>query len=209
MQTDKTFVSSSGTGVEKALAQSGLFSRTEGLARKDAMHLRLLSEETMGMVRSITEEFNAMFWIQGDRKSANVFLEARADMNRAQRRKLIALSTNGRNMAVRGVMGKIREIVETGISDYELVNSLQTDYGTGTLMYGSMGGNAADAMSQAVFSWSLQRYRDNIKNEEEELAKVAVDELEKSIVANLADDIKVGIQKDRVELSLAITFSGT
>ncbi len=209
MQTDKAFVSSSGTGIEKALEITELFSRTEGLKKRDTLHLRLLAEETLGMVRSITEDFNAMFWVQGDSRSAKVFLEARADMNRAQRRELIEMSTNGRNMAARGVMGKIREILETGINDYESVNSLRSDYSAGTLMYGAMGGSVADGMSQSVFSWSLQRYRDSVMNTDEELARVATDELEKSIVANLSDDIKVGIQKDKVELSLAMTFSGT
>ncbi len=207
MQTDKTFVSSSGTGVKKALEQTELFSQVEELPKKDAMHLRLLSEETLGMVRSITDEFNAMFWVEGDNRSAVVYLEARADMNRAQRRELINMSTSGRNMAAKGVMGKIREILEAGIHDYESVNKLQTKYGTGTLMYGSMGG-VTDSMSQAAYSWSLQKYRDSIENHDDPLLQTAWDELEKSIVGNLADDIKVGIQKDQVKLTLAMTFSG-
>jgi len=50
--------------------------------------------------------------------------------------------------------------------------------------------------------WTLQTYRANLeeKHVDNEAADAAWDELEKSIVANLADDVVVGVKGDCIEL---------
>ena len=50
-----------------------------------------------------------------------------------------------------------------------------------------------------IYSWSLNSYKDNVYKEE---LKEASDELEYSIVANLADDILVGVKGNFVEITI-------
>ncbi len=51
----------------------------------------------------------------------------------------------------------------------------------------------------------MQKYKDEIKAQREENPDV-YDELEKSIIANLADEVSVGVTKSGVELSVQKNF---
>ena len=93
-------------------------------------------------------------------------------------------------------MEKIRGMFEAGLWGMEESFALQAEYGTGMLGYGALG--AIDGgMSDAIYSWSMQKYKEDVqagKNPD------AWDELEKSIIANLADEVSVGVRRDGVEL---------
>ena len=61
------------------------------------------------------------------------------------------------------------------------------------------------AMADALYSWSMQKYKseiDAVRSEESE----AWDELEKSIIANIADEVSVGVTKNSVELIVQKKF---
>ena len=64
MKTDVITVSSRGKQMEKALEQADKVAAYKGLSAKDALHLRLLTEEMMGLMRSITGEKEGTFWIE-------------------------------------------------------------------------------------------------------------------------------------------------
>ena len=64
MKTDVIVVSSNGERMEEALAQVEKVAAFKGLSGKNALHLRLLTEEMMGMMRSITGETEGQFWIE-------------------------------------------------------------------------------------------------------------------------------------------------
>ena len=53
-------------------------------------------------------------------------------------------------------------------------------------------------------SWSMQKYKSSLKHEMtgDEEAKAEWDELEKSIVANIADEIKIAITGNGVEMTV-------
>ncbi|MBQ3694520.1 MAG: hypothetical protein II884_07085, partial [Synergistaceae bacterium] len=81
--------------------------------------------------------------------------------------------------------------------------NLQAEYGGGVLDYGMLGSIDA-GMSQAVYAWSMQKYKNNVvsqrQNDTNTAALDAWDELEKSIIANIADEVQVGVTKDGAEL---------
>ena len=56
MRTDVITVSSRGKRMETALEQADKMAAYKGLSRKNALHLRLLTEEMMGLMRSVTGE---------------------------------------------------------------------------------------------------------------------------------------------------------
>ncbi len=207
MTTDQIFVKNDGTGIERALEIPDSFAQKTGIAGRDALHVRLLTEEMLGMVSAIAEEFSANFWMEGDNSECRLCLEAETIMNTEKRKGLLAASSTGRNEATKGVMGKIMELVEVGMENYEEVNKLQMTYGGSPLNYGTMGMESAE-MSQAVLTWSLQQYRDSVsvQTDEDHASEEAWDELEKSVVANLADDVRVGIKKDKVTIIIYKKF---
>ena len=208
MQTDKIRVNSNGAGIESALEEVSKFSAYMELDGKSALRLRLLAEEMLGMVNAITGEFEADFWLEGERqKVCRLYLMAETRMNLSKKRELIEVSSDKKNAAYKGFMGKIRELMEEGVYMADEVNTATADM---PFLYRTMGVCDAEtaAMNSYVYQWSLAKYRAGIDDakESDEDATEAWDELEKSIVANIADDVRVGVKGDTVELVIEKNF---
>ena len=54
-----------------------------------------------------------------------------------------------------------------------------------------------------ISEWSLQQYRESVKRDKKALEW---DELEKSILGKLSDDVRVGVLSNRVEITISKTF---
>ena len=203
MSTERIKITNTGSGMNYALNLTENFSQTLNLNSKMTSRLRLLTEEMLSMVRSITENFTAEFYIEAEDNICRFHLEARSDLDYRKRRELLSVSTEGKNIAPVGIMEKIRGIFEAGLVHMEDSFNLQAEYGGGYLDYGMLGSIDA-GMSQAVYAWSMQKYKDSVnsqRQDEDNAAAVdAWDELEKSIIANIADEVQVGVTKSGVEL---------
>ncbi len=207
MTTEQVYVKNDGEGLDKALILAENFARTVELSTRNSIHLRLLTEEVLGMVRAIAGEFKAVFWLEGDAKECRILLKADTLMDSTKRKELISASSSGKNEAAKGIMGKIRELVEVGMENFDELGQLQMQYGVNPMAYGSMGLDN-EAMSQAMLTWSLKQYRESLAEDStEEYYEEAWDELEKSVVANLADDVRVGIRNDKLNLTVIKKFS--
>ena len=123
MKTDVIMISSEGNNMEAALDQIEKIAAYKGLSPKNAMSLRLLTEEMMAMMRAIT---------------------------------------------------------------------------------GNVNGGGTPQMPGA-YSWSMEDYRDQLRQYQElnqQKDQAAWDELEKSVVAKVADDVKVSIRGRTVEMTI-------
>ncbi len=209
MQTDRTKVAPDGSGRELALREAEKFAQYVGLGRKEGLRLRLLTEETLGMVSAITEEFDADFWIESTEEHlCRLHLTAKTDMNYTKKKELVSVSTTGKNEAAKGFMGKIRELMENAVySSDEEIDRIASDPATGPMLYASMGmcDTSLIAGESMLYLWSLEQYRGAIERERENPedtaeVKEAWDELEKSIVASIADDVRVAVSGKNVDL---------
>ncbi|MBQ7195952.1 MAG: hypothetical protein IJS40_00915 [Synergistaceae bacterium] len=209
MITERIKLSNSGAGMNEVLALSDSVAASLGLSKKKSFHLRLLAEELLSMVRAIAGDFSAEFWIEEDNRICKLHLEAeRTTLDYARRKELLSVSTKGENVARRGIMEKIRDLIEAGLSGMEESYKLQADYGVGMFNYGALG-ILDTGMSETLYAWSMQKYKNELEsrdNENEDEAE-ARDELEKSIIANIADDVRVGVRKNSFELIIEKNFN--
>lgn len=185
MKSDVIIISNDGQGMDEALTQAEKVAEYKGVSPKCALHLRLLTEEMLGMMRSITGERTGKFWIEDQDDVFRLHLQVETPMDLGKQEQLLAASTSGKNEAAKGVMGKIRTFFDPlGWVDAPVpVNYTET----GNLMS----------------TWSMSSYRQMVKEgleEEREGAAEAWDELEKSIVSNIADEVKVSIEGRQVEM---------
>ena len=196
MKSDVITVSSKGNQMEAALAQAEKVAAYKGLKGKNALHLRLLTEEMMGMMRSITGETEGKFWIEDEGDEYRLHLLAETSMDSEKRDQLLAASSTGKNESARGLMGRLRDFFERGEDD---------DYRSfpSPLLYSGMYEHSS--MPALDWEWSMMRYEDflssRVKNNDA-AAREAWDELEKSVVAKVADDVKVSIRGRSVEMIL-------
>lgn len=208
MTTDRIMVYSNGTGTEKAMEEAGRFAKYNDLGDEESLYLTLLAEEMLGMVKGITGNFEGDFWLEKEGDEYRLKLRADTYMDKEKKKKLIALSPSGKNESTVGIMEMIKNVLIGGLEKYEDVENLQNEYDDGTVMYGSLGMRGVDDLAATGFEWSLLQYRSMVEKEKEkERSLGAWDELEKSIVANIADDVKVGVRGDTVELTIIKHFS--
>ena len=103
MKSDVIHVTNEGEGFDRALLQAEATARFNNLDHRSALHLRLLTEEMMGMMRALTGEREADFWIESEDGTVCLHLCVTTPMNAEMRRKLLAASTSGENSAVKGI----------------------------------------------------------------------------------------------------------
>jgi hypothetical protein len=190
MKTEVISVSSKGQGMDAALALADRTAEQLGCSHREALHLRLLVEEMMNMMCSIIGELEGKFWIETENdKAYRLVLQMKTLMDSEQRAQLLSASTSGKNEAHRGLMGKLRAFFEPmPIED-------TPSYLAGTIVRG----NANDDLT-----WSLEAYRERLRNGKDasDEAREEWDELEKSVVSHIADNVTVSIRNYDVEMMI-------
>ncbi len=195
MKTDVINVSSRGNRMETALQQADFVAEYKGLSRKNALHLRLLTEEMMGIIRSITGETEGEFWIEDNDDVFQLHLRVNTTMDSEKRERLLSTSTSGKNESARGFMGRLRNFFDVE-ADADVAASAGPLF---SAVYSvSSTGSALD------YEWSLLRYQEqlNSRRENDPIAREAWDELEKSVVAHAADEVRIAIRGQTVEMVL-------
>ena len=196
MKTDVITVSSKGSQMEAALQQVDKVSSYKGLTGKSALHLRLLAEEMMAMMRSITGETQGKFWIEDQDGVYELHLLAATRMTSTKREQLLSAATSGKNESARGFMGKLRDFFERGAD--EDVAALSSPL----MMPGLYEHSSTPTLD---WEWSMTQYEKALAygvDKKDEKALKAWDELEKSVVAHVADDVKVSIRNQQVEMTI-------
>ncbi len=184
------------------------------LSGKDSIHARLLFEETVGMLKAMTQDFSALVWAEKYPGECAVKLIAKSKMNIEKKADLLEASSNKKNSLAKGFMGKISDIIETGALSFENAMELQDQYGVSPVNFGTMGvysdmGIVGDMDMAGGVMWSLGDYRSSLEEEnveDNESAKLAWDELEKSIVASVAKDVIVGVKKNHIEITIIMNI---
>ena len=197
------------TCLESVLSEVEKVTAYNGLEDKKALRLRLLAEELCGMLPGLVENFSGDFWAENEVDNYELHVELKAeDMTIELRDELISVSKSGKNAAAKGVMGKIRAVAETMLLaafDPTLPPPVPAgefyDYNGFNMGFGYI--DPAIAVETGyVYSWSLYSYKTAVEENEED----AYAELERSIVAKLADDIIVGVRGNNVEIIVKKSF---
>lgn len=175
------------------------------LSRKNAIHMKLLFEETVGMLKELTCDYHAAIWFEKYRHECCIRVTGKTNMDVEKKMSLLDMATQKGNTLAKGFMGKIGDVIENGLLGYNNVMKLQQQYGGGYINYGTMGMyNGIEGMADSGIMWSLYEYKESLGDviEENEEAQTAWDELEKSIVASLAKDVIVGVKGNRLDMTL-------
>ncbi|MBE5906757.1 MAG: hypothetical protein E7277_08245 [Lachnospiraceae bacterium] len=195
--------------VAKAIAKVDGYLDNQNLEKKQKLHLRLLSEEAIGMVRAMTGEFKAQFWIEEEKGEYKVHVLVKTEMSREKKNEILSASKSGKNVFAKGFMGKVRDIVENCLLNFDEALELQQEYGSSFVDYGLMGGmpgelTSSNALRSQALIWSLRTYKENLEQQQEKPMAEEWDELEKSVVASIAKDVVIGVRKDSVDITISL-----
>ena len=149
------------------------------LDEKQARQLCLITEEMLSLVRSVTGELNAEFWLENEGKAFTLHLQSRQTLGNTQRSELIESSSSGQNEAAKGFLGKLRELYETALS-----------VGADVERYYAEGGSSSSMADLSDTVMTAPKW----------------DKLERSVLLALVDDVKIGIRRNLVELTVLKDF---
>ena len=199
MKSNICVVKRGGLGLENILTEVEKVTAYNGLNKKEALRLRLLAEELVGMLPELIKNFEGCFWLQNNENQYELHVELSVGgLSKEKKEQLIAVSASKKNAAASGFMGKIRDVAENMLlfsdepsRDYFFEGEYLYGYGVADIHY--------------TYAWSLENYIE----QQQKIEKKPVDEwdqLEKSIVAKLADDVIVGVCGKKVEIIIKKKF---
>lgn len=205
MKTDAVTINRQGEGFDRALAVTEKAAVYRGLNPKQALRLRLLAEEMTGMFRTIVGASNALYWIESEGARYSLHLSTRVRVDPDLRDELLKTATSGKNAAAKGFMGRIKDIIlQMSEADSAGLPPVM-DYGFSGTDTCSFEAPMGVSVHGAVYNWSMRGYRAGLEQHREEEAE-KWDELEKSITAKLADEIKIFIRSGAVEMVIEKDF---
>lgn len=172
---------------------------------RNAMHLRLMAEELLGVVNGLTEVLDGSFSIEREGNEVRMKLSAQVHpTGEVAEHRLLHSSFSKENVLYKGFTGKLRKVADwyaRGNNDTVIAgkgNDTSDLFVTGGFAdYGDF------TNTQTSQDWLLSRVRKNAELEEK--AK-NWDELEWSVLARLADDVRVGLRFGEVEITVYKSF---
>ncbi len=208
MVSDKFMVNSDAGRMAAARYAADNYAWHAGLDRRDTLRLNLLVEETLGMVKAMVNDFYGQLWFSGDDSACEIHLEATANMDSGRRQELISVSSSGKNAAAKGFMGMLGDVISGALHNMgRAVDTACSESAmSGNIIVPEGAGNPN--LYDLTPVWTLDQYRANVEKGRlgSDVLEQAKQDLEKSIVANLADDIVVGVKGDRIELVITKRF---
>lgn len=192
MKTDKLWVNGNIRRNSEVNEILQAFADQAGITGRDFRHMNLLTEETLGMAHQLLKDFDGEIWIETTPAGYDIILEA--DVHGADED---SASTPD---APPGFMAKIAEMLNCAYM-FESICEMPESLAVTLPDYLSYGIRETGDAPVWTGKWSLSAYRYNLLNHPG--SKVNLDELEKSIVGSLADEVTIGIQGHRIRLVIS------
>ena len=153
------------------------------------------------MLRGIAGDVEASYRIEAEGKSFELHMQSEVNMTDEMREQFISASSDRKNYAAGSFMGRIRVMIADALLSakealpYAMINTASAY-------------SPVSIVGETDSFWSMSAYRDEIRRhlDESKEASDAWDELEKSIVANIADDVKVKIVGKNAEIIVCKAF---
>jgi hypothetical protein len=191
MKSDIIKITQSEDNLNKIFVETQKVSKTALLDDKQTLKTRLIAEEFTGMLKELSTDFNGEFWIECENLAFSFVAQININevMDLQTKRKFIEVSSSKKN-TTKGIICKIRDIVENLLYPENAV------YSSSFVAY---------QLETAVLcndQWTLKRYKDAERKNAEPW-----DELEKSIIANLVDDVIVSVKGNNVEIVILKDFN--
>ncbi len=198
MKTDVITLTGDLDGMDLAMEAEEKFAAYYGINGREALHLRLLTEETLSMIHGIFDAFRGQFWLESEKTKTGLIcricLSAEKQVTREQETQMLSVASSGKNQRAKGIAGKIREMLRRSLQNDTAEEAALFEHMNDTLSANGPSGAGFAVQDKAY--WSLQNYKQSIPEEKTE----EWDELEKSIIAKLADEVKVWLEIDSTKV---------
>ena len=165
-------------GFSEAVKEAQKVAAYTKLNAKDSLHLQLCTEEVLSLVRSITGEIKASFWIETEGQQYDLHVSTKTAMDMEKRSLLLSVATSRKNEAAKSFIGMLRDIFEeTMVIEVKQGNDIRSEV-------------LGDLANQVIVCTDAEW-----------------DGYEQSTLKKLADVIKVSIRGGMVDLTVSKKFA--
>lgn len=204
MKSEKCKLNGTPACAEAALNETERFAKVCGLPAKKALHLRLLAEETLGMMNGLLAVRDGEFWVEKNKDGYELHAQARTkNMSKTAAKRLLAASTSGENDRYTGISGKICRALDWLIAQQPTDEDepLVFDACNEQVLMDPYARKMSESLGSfdGTVQWSFSQY---IASENPDLKAEQWDELESSVLSNLADDISIGVRDNDVFITV-------
>lgn len=176
MKSDVININNQGLGFEDALEQTAKVAKFRELSEKETLRLQICTEEMLSLSRSVTGEMNASFWLESEGRSFDLHLSTKTVMDKEKRYQLISSASSRKNEAANSFLGKLRDAFEQAMA-------ADVDHSN-------------DVVSDEILRDVSVGYVDDPE----------WDRYEQSILRKLADNVKISIRGDVVDMTVTKRF---
>lgn len=197
MVTNQCVLNGNDEDLKKVLEEVELAANYNQLAHKPSIQLRLLAEEMIGIEKGILGFVRGEFYMENEGNVYKLYLEAQLNLEASEREAFVNVSSSKSNEAYKGFKGKLLKVIDsmTGAN-------AAADGGMSPLASGYMENEVITGFqSNSLDLWQLTRYEEESKDNRE-----IWDEMEKSIVARLADEILIGFREGKLTMTVIKAF---
>jgi hypothetical protein len=192
MKSIEYSLSSTPEAIEAALKETDWYANEYGLDKKQRLHLRLLAEELIGLMNGVLDLSDGRFWLERNGGVCELHADAHAiTLGENAKKRLLSVSSTGENYCYRGVTGKLCMAVDWLFSGGDEIGNPPVYIEGGFL-------------STPQFpEWSLARFRESMARDKK---ADSWDELEKSVLSKLSDDVRVSVRGTSVNIVITKRF---
>ena len=189
--------------VRKAINEAERYAVSENLSNSMKLRLRLISEELLMLTKSIPQLKDGSFYIERDGIDYDICFDASGKISKKTRTQLVGVSSSNTNDAYIGISGlftkAIDSMVQMSINDKSGVNSAISK----------------DTMEESIgkadddYKWSYNIYKEKEQNatvdmDEDASADIKEDEIGKSMLMKLSDDIRISVRTNHVSMRVLV-----
>lgn len=175
--------------MKDVLSEVDRFTETQFLTKKEKIRIRLLTEEAIGVLKTTVKKGHGELKIEPTEKEYVVSVEIDTPyISDNSREKLIETSSDSKNEFYQGFTGKIRQTIEwlAKADKYAAANAAPVGYSIGFIN------------TSCGAQWSYKQFKKNIAPDD----KDKWDELERSVLSKLANEILVGVSEHTVSVKV-------
>ena len=177
--------------LERALDETARLGQDNGLNKGEISRLRLLGEELVRMMPEIVGDVDMKYWTEHKKRQYRIHVSADVYMTREIRKSLLSVSSTDKNAANQSFTEQMRAVISDMASDRNIKRSSvargDDDGGTGR---------------QNVYRWSMRSFKSSVEDVKKRTGETDMtwQELEKSIIVRIADDVSISIMGTSVEI---------
>ena len=179
MKSDKILIDNQGTGFAAAVEETRKVALFRGINHKNTVQLQLMTEEMLSLIRSVTGEVEATFWLETEGNSFDLCLTTKTVMDSEKRYMLLESASSRKNEAAGSFLGKLRDAFQ---------EAMAAEVSEAEYQYREVPDEAInDIYNRCVDDPEWDRY-------------------EQSILLRLADNVKISIKGKLVKMTVSKQF---